>query len=310
MKKIKSLIIGLGNIGMDVDYENNKKRLSHSSTIYHHRKFELIGGADIKKIQRKKFEKKYKKKSFKNYLDAIKITKPDLIVISTPPNTHLEIINNLGNFKKIILLEKPLSNNFKQAKRIASLINKKKLNVFINYFREYIPAFINIINTKSKLYHQCHINYSSSLRENGSHHLSLLMNIFDNKKKIINIKSLKKGNKTKDAIINFSNGEIILVSNKIKNYEINNVKIINKNSFTELQLNPISIKASKIINDSNFKNGKVLCNIDKYSKEIKDNFFKHVYENIYNYINGKKFYKIPIEKVLRTEKLIDEIEKV
>ena len=136
------------------------------------------------------------------------------------------------------------------------------------------------------------------------------MNIFDNKKKIINIKSLKKGNKTKDAIINFSNGEIILVSNKIKNYEINNVKIINKKSFTELQLNPISIKTSKIINDSNFKNGKVLCNIDKYSKEIKDNFFKHVYENIYNYINGKKFYKIPIEKVLRTEKLIDEIEKV
>ena len=136
------------------------------------------------------------------------------------------------------------------------------------------------------------------------------MNIFDNKKKIINIKSLQKRNKKRDAIINFSNGEIILVSNKIKNYEINNVKIINKNSFTELQLNPISIKTSKIIKDINFKNGKVLSNTDKYSKEIKDNFFKYIYENIYNYFNGKKFYKIPIEKVLRTEKLIDEIEKV
>ena len=125
MYKIKTLIVGLGKIGMMNDINCISKKLTHCSTVHLNKAFDLIGGVDKKDSQRKKFEKKYKKKAFYNLELAIEKLKPELIVIATPVNTHLEYIEKLKEHKIIILLEKPISKNFDDSKKIFKIIKKK-----------------------------------------------------------------------------------------------------------------------------------------------------------------------------------------
>ena len=59
-KKNKTLIIGLGKIGLNYDYHLKKKSfLTHSSTINNHKNFDLICGIDIKNKNRKRSKKKF-----------------------------------------------------------------------------------------------------------------------------------------------------------------------------------------------------------------------------------------------------------
>jgi hypothetical protein len=59
-KKIKTLIIGLGKIGLNYDYYLKKKSfLTHSSTVENHKNFDLVCGIDIKNKNRKLFQKKF-----------------------------------------------------------------------------------------------------------------------------------------------------------------------------------------------------------------------------------------------------------
>ena len=56
MKKIKSLIVGLGNVGLLYDLPRKKTLLSHSLAISKHKSYELLGGVD-KKLKIEKFLK-------------------------------------------------------------------------------------------------------------------------------------------------------------------------------------------------------------------------------------------------------------
>ena len=49
MKKIKSLVIGLGKVGLHYDLPNFDTCLSHCNSLNIHRKFELVGGVDTNK---------------------------------------------------------------------------------------------------------------------------------------------------------------------------------------------------------------------------------------------------------------------
>ena len=98
---------------------------------------------------------------------------PELFIVSTPSNTHYEILNKISKFKKPILLEKPISDNINNSQKIFNLV-KRKMKIFINYFRNYELKIDKIFKNFSKKKFFCYINYSSSLLENGSHHLNLI----------------------------------------------------------------------------------------------------------------------------------------
>ena len=54
---IKTLIVGLGNIGFQFDKNKINKKITHSSSIYYHNRFSLIGGVDKKGKVLREFEK-------------------------------------------------------------------------------------------------------------------------------------------------------------------------------------------------------------------------------------------------------------
>ena len=127
-----SIIIGLGNIGYGSKIYN--KFRSHFYTLIKNKNINLVGVIDNKDKILNKIKKKYKIQTY----SSIKILKKnkkkdiDLAVISTPTKTHFKIANetiNLINPKKI-LIEKPMSGNLINAKKLKSL-SKKKISKYM-----------------------------------------------------------------------------------------------------------------------------------------------------------------------------------
>jgi len=207
MERVKCFIIGLGNISVGYDRlnKNNNKFYTHSKSINFLKSLNLLGGCDISKKKRDFFSNVYKKPVFKNIDIPIAQLKPSLVVLSTPTNTHLECVKILSKypFVKTLICEKPLSNNINEAKKIVAICKKKKIKLFVNYFRISDPStqelkkkFIKKKNIFGYLY------YSRGYFNNCSHFFNLFENIFGNFKegKIIgNCKNYKKN----DLLFNF-----------------------------------------------------------------------------------------------------------
>ena len=95
------IIIGLGQIGMEYDYDHKDKSViyTHANAIKEHREFELIGAVDKSSNQRKRFEKRYDLPTFDEPELAMQKLEPDLVVIATPTDLHSTILTKVINTK-------------------------------------------------------------------------------------------------------------------------------------------------------------------------------------------------------------------
>lgn len=179
---LDALVIGLGKIGLTSDLKNNKI-ISHCKSLNKSKKFNLIGGVDRSLNSRKLFTFVYKKKSFFSIKSALKNLDPDLIIVATPTQTHLSIINKIVLFKnknlKCILIEKPVGKDFYETNKIFNILNKNKITVFVNFQRNSNPVFIKLNRDlkKEKLI-SCEVKYSGGMINNGSHFLQLFRYFF------------------------------------------------------------------------------------------------------------------------------------
>jgi hypothetical protein len=181
--KIKTLVVGLGKIGMGYDLnKTNKNILSHCSAVNNSKKFKLVGGVDKDTNKKTLFERAYGNLFFDDLKYALLKTRPDFVIISSNTYNHLEIIKKILhlNYKnyvrvKFILIEKPMGVNFFQAQKIVNLCKKRKIKLLVNYLRNYNKNFINIKNNN---YTYGKIIYSGGMINNGSHFLCLFLLLF------------------------------------------------------------------------------------------------------------------------------------
>ena len=140
------LLVGLGKVGMMYDVESPSFK-THVSSIIKTKSLNLIGAVDKSQIKRNFFEKKFKKPVFSNFLQAVNNLKPSVLVIAVDTNNTKKIYNDIINkklFFKIIIFEKPVSNNLQIVKKIFDYCKKKKIIVFVNYFRRFDKSTINL----------------------------------------------------------------------------------------------------------------------------------------------------------------------
>lgn len=127
---MKSIVVGLGNIGMNYDYNfhPNEKIHTHAQSLKESSFFKLSGGVDLSLKKRKKFEKKFKRPSFSNIKNAIKKIKPSLVVIAVPTEIHEKIFYEVlkYSFVKVIVCEKPIAKKYILAKKMVNNAKKKK----------------------------------------------------------------------------------------------------------------------------------------------------------------------------------------
>ncbi|MDE2427263.1 MAG: Gfo/Idh/MocA family oxidoreductase [Burkholderiales bacterium] len=236
---IKSVLIGLGNIGMGYDSGDASEStfLSHAKSLFHHPEFDLICGVDIDKTSRLKFESLFKRPTYQTLNDIeINIYDIDLFVIAVPTKFHKSIIEQIfeRHHPKVILCEKPLAYTDDDAQAIIDLCTDNECAVFVNYIRRSDPSAVEIKNlidetcsTGNRLKGVCW--YTKGFLHNGSHFYNLLEHwlgmAIDSK--IINRNAQRVVyDEEPDVCIAFERGDIIFLSGREEFYSLYSIEIL------------------------------------------------------------------------------------
>jgi len=311
--KIKTVIIGLGNIGLNYDLDKNNTILSHCKSVSRSKYFEIVAAVDKDQKKRDRFKKLYKKETFSNTNELIKKKiNFDLVIISTNTSSHLDVIKSLNNTNyKFCLLEKPGGVDFKQFKEILKIIKNKKIKILVNYFRNYLKDYENL-KKNFKKNSICYFFYSRGLTNNCSHLLSFCLKNFGKFKylKIIKIPNSKYIKKDPSFFVKFEYGNIYFFNiglrncgqNKLLSFNSNKM-IVSKESFNSFFSNPAK--------ESNFIKGTYDYD-EKYSQNIlkvNNNAQLNVLDYIYKIFKSKKLYQYYYKLNYKTYELIDRIKR-
>ncbi len=312
------LIIGLGNIGFEYDCTKNKKKfiLSHSKSFSWHKDFNLIGAVDSDKEKCKKFQALYNKNAYTDLNKALKHLKADLIVISSPTSTLTQIFECIikNYYPKIILIEKPMSFNFDEAKNIVAKAYDRGINLFVNYTRR-SQVEVNVIKEKI---HSLNTNfrgnvwYSRGVYNGASHFINLLEYWFGATK---NIKVFKNGeiyndfDYEPDFEIEFSKGLFHFSPLKIQSYFHNSIDMFYNNGRIRYDLNGRTVFYHELESDDVFEGYKVL---DSCPSEFEVDFTiiqSYVTNNLSLFLRGEKYFLCSGKEALETLKIIEAIRK-
>ena len=307
-KKIYVGIIGLGRISEQ-----------HISCIKKNKNFTLESVCDLDQKKNIKFSKKYNVKSYKDYRDMLKFhVNLNLIVIATPSGMHYEhSIEIIKNFKKNLIIEKPLTLKISQAKKIFNLAKKNNVTVFPVFQNRYNSAVqrikksilkkelgtVRVVNVRVRWCRpQRYYDLSKwrgtfshdggALTNQGIHHIDLLRYLFG-EIKFVNCQMRTFGSniEVEDTVVStfeFESGSIgtleITTAARPRDFEAS-ISIIGSKGIA--QIGGIAVNNLEIFTP-NPKDEK------KFSENFKLNYygFGHfkLYDSIKNYFfNGKKY---------------------
>lgn len=171
------LLAGCGNIGALYDFENDQV-LTHAKAFTFHPEFKLtVFDVDFKLAQ--KVAKKYNAECIESFNDL----RPgyfDCFNICTPTQTHFELLKmGFDQHVKLIVCEKPVSNNKNELNDLSDLYDKSESKVLVNYFRRFLPEFIQLKEKITTLLAaeeitSIAVRYQKGFMNNCSHALDLI----------------------------------------------------------------------------------------------------------------------------------------
>jgi predicted dehydrogenase len=148
MKKIKTLLLGLGRIASLL--EKDKKRYhpcTHAGVILSsplNKLFSLEGIYDPNTGKINEFMKDWKinKNHISSDLKTIKNQEWDLVIIASSSDAHFENLELASKLKiPLILCEKPICKTVKDLKKIQKIFQKYKPTIWVNHERRYHPIY-------------------------------------------------------------------------------------------------------------------------------------------------------------------------
>ena len=259
--------------------------------------------------------------------------KINAVIISSPPETHLEIIKTAIKKKIHIFCEKPVTKSYKQVIQVTNLLKNKKLFHMVNYEFPKIAAFKffkkNIlkkiyikkiqINWTIKISQQKRSSWKNFHNKGGGifynyicHSIYYLEDLFGdfviekldkNRKKNPTSIKIKLKNIKKNFII-YVNFKILSLKSKQK--PIHQIKIFGKNNNFELFSKTESLSDQFILKKSN----KVIF---KPINDKKDFRFYPVFTNLKNFqksINEKKLLKPNFFDAKKIHFIINELSSI
>ena len=134
MKKINISIIGTGLMG-----------LQHIKAISKSKKANLHSIVDISN-NAKKLSNEYKIPLYSDVSSLLKSNQPDAVIVATPNQLHEKHTISFLKKKIPVLLEKPISDNIKSAKKIIISSKKNKTPLLIGYHRRH-NAIVSKVKT-------------------------------------------------------------------------------------------------------------------------------------------------------------------
>ena len=131
MKKIRILVVGIGPRGI-----NWLKIIKRSLIV------ELVGVCDLEKKTKQKLKLLGLSNIpfYTNLRKSIIQSQPESVLLSTPPFNRMNDIKICAFYKLPILVEKPLSTNLKEAKKVVNFMINKKLLLMVGLNFRYLPV--------------------------------------------------------------------------------------------------------------------------------------------------------------------------
>jgi len=228
-KKYKAAVIGCGKIGVEIgNYRKDVRPATHAEAYKTHPKIELVGLADIDE-KRLKIAAKYFPgvPLFKSAESLFKKIKPDIVSITTPADSHSQLVQLAAKYKtKAIICEKPISNSLKEAEKMIKVCRNNKSLLFINHQRRLDPL---IRKWRDKIKNgligdilQASCYYYNGLLNNGTHCIDLLRFFLGEIEWVQGVTNLKTSNSKNDenidALIGFKNNIRATMQSLSKNY--------------------------------------------------------------------------------------------
>ena len=202
---IKISIIGCGKIAGII---RDKSIQTHADAIKSNKNTKLISCFDIISSKSEKFSKTYSCKKEKSIEDLLTKTRPDVISLCTPDESHFKIIKQIIAQQvdlKILFVEKPICISRNEYNNILKENKKVKFKIIINHSRRFDNSHKEIRKlvqqNKFGKIKRCDGFYYGGWLHNAVHIIDSINYFFDKKLEILKIKNLKKSKYKNDLTL-------------------------------------------------------------------------------------------------------------
>ena len=134
MTKVRLGIVGMGRMG-----------ITHFSIINSHPQVDIVAVADTSKMTLE-ILKKYvpNVQVFKDYKELIDSSKPEALIVCTPPNLHYEVCNYAFQHNIHVFAEKPFTTDPVQAENLKRKFESKELINQVGYVNRFNDVFATV----------------------------------------------------------------------------------------------------------------------------------------------------------------------
>lgn len=230
-----ALLVGAGNIGAlyDIDREPDADPLTHLSALTHCQQIDWIDVLETKPAHIQRIKQNQKIRHCFASLTELEAHADDykIACIATPSDTHFSVLRalnksaiNIGH----VLCEKPLFLASKDFDAQASQVKQMKFPVTVNYPRTWSIDNNGLLDLAAKrnlgAYTSGVASYGKGLRNNGSHMINLLVQLFDGIPEITSVGQHCVNDLSEDPTMSFGlmlNGhEVAVMATSAKSFSL------------------------------------------------------------------------------------------
>ncbi len=165
-------------MGYDLHLQKGEYVYTHARAFTQHPDFDLVAAVDPDKLKGETFQQKYGCSAYADLSVALQSKSPDVVVIATPTNLHLEVLSNVlkKTKPKLILCEKPLAYKLSDAEKMLTLCSEAGVQLLVNYMRRSDPGVAEVkrLFDSSVPTAKGVVWYSKGFLHNGSHFFNLI----------------------------------------------------------------------------------------------------------------------------------------
>lgn len=225
----------MGRIAIGLSSEIDLYPLTTSHVdILNENSIEIVGGIDINSLQRKRFRQLTGKPTWSKIENVPPHLQFDTLIVLVSPLSQKNIIEYfVKNFIfSTLICEKPLGGSLDDCLEIKRLLFKTSINVYINYSRIHSSSY-EILNQywNKETAGYGMLTFSHDLIRNGSHFISLLVNLSGNP---VQISLIDKSIFYNIWSIKFEKSDFLVIEDKMSNFQIGNLNFINSEITVEL----------------------------------------------------------------------------
>ena len=140
MKRYTAAVVGIGRIGWTLGFDKKREQpASHVMALKGNKRIKLVAGVDNDKKALAAFKRKNPLvRAYSSVEELFQNCAPDIVVVAVNESSHLSVaLDVLSRSPKLVILEKPVALNLKEAGKIKSAAKKYGVPILVNHERRF-----------------------------------------------------------------------------------------------------------------------------------------------------------------------------